>query len=62
MTLNQLLRYRTATESQFVDFFVKFFDPNSSPVTDTEVERIIDLLFGPEKASDCEKEDPDRPV
>lgn len=52
MTLNQLLRYKTATDDQFLDFFVKFFDPFSSPVPDTEVERIIDLLFGAEKVSD----------
>lgn len=46
MVLNQLIRYNTATDEQFVDFFVKFFDPFSSLVPDTEVERIIDLLFG----------------
>lgn len=61
MMLNQFLRYRTANDSQFIDFFVKFFDPHSSTVADTEVERIIDLLFGPEKVSKNEKVDPDEP-
>ena len=51
MLLNQLIRYNTATDEQFIDFFVKFFDPFSSPVPDTEVERIIDLLFGAENVS-----------
>lgn len=51
MLLNQLIRYNTATDEQFIDFIVKFFDPFSARVPDTEVERIIDLLFGAEKVS-----------
>jgi len=62
LLLNKLIHYNKASNDEFIDFFLKFFDQNNDGiVTDKEFKGLIELLFGSgEKDESIEEENSNR--